>query len=350
MRAAGDWAWRALVLAALVALILWLLYQLKLVTVSFLVGMLLTALLHPFVGAVSRLRVPRVLATVIVFVVGLGVLVGVGFFIAGQISSNSAALARQFTAVAKAAQHWLTTGPLHVNAAQVDRLVGQATAALDKNSQQIASGAISGIGTGVELLAGALLALFCTFFLLLDGAHMWRWATRMFPEHTRERVYAGGHVAWHTLSHYVRGTVLIALTDAVLVTVTLLIAQVPLPIPVGVLVFLGAFIPVLGLAVTGAVAVALTLVSHGLIVAIIVLGVLVLAVETEGHVLQPVVMSRAVRVHPLVVLLAVTAGTLVLGIFGAIIAVPVVAVVNNVASQQRGEIPGLDRHLPDHGG
>lgn len=338
LHAASNWAWRALAVAALVALILWLLYQVKLVTIAFIVGLLLTALLHPFVGMLNRWRVPRALATIIVFLAGLGVLVGLGFFISGQVSSNSAELVQQVKDVVASGQRWLAQGPLHVDSTQVQRIVSQVGDTLSANSQKIATGAVAGLGTGAEFVAGLLLALFCTFFLLLDGRTIWVWATRLVPSSTRKSVHDGGEVAWRTLSHYVRGTVIIAFTDALAVTITLLIAQVPLAIPVGVLVFLGAFIPLLGLAVTGAFAVALALVSHGPIVALVVLVVIVLAVETEGHVLQPVIMSRAVRVHPLGVLLAVSAGTLVAGIFGAIIAVPVVAVVNNVATHRRTDL------------
>lgn len=337
--AASNWAWRALAVATLVALILWLLYQIKLVTISFIIGLLLTALLQPFVGMLSKRGVPRALSTIIVFLVGLGILVGLGFFISGQVSSNSDELVQEVQDVIESGQRWLAQGPLHVNSAQIQQIVSQAGDTLSANSQKIATGAVASLGTGAEIIAGLLLALFCTFFLLLDGREIWRWITRLFPRRSQDSVHSGGQEAWRTLSHYVRGTVIIAFMDALAVTITLLIAQVPLAVPVGVLVFLGAFIPVLGLAVTGAFAVALALVSHGLIVALIVLVVIVLAVETEGHVLQPVIMSRAVRVHPLGVLLAVAAGTLVAGIFGAVIAVPVVAVVNNVVAHRRANAP-----------
>ncbi|HEX6444381.1 MAG TPA: AI-2E family transporter [Streptosporangiales bacterium] len=341
LRIVSDWSWRVLVVAAFLALILWLLAQIKLVAVAFIVGVLLTALLQPFVGGLNKLKVPRLLSTTIVFILGLAVLAGLGTFVGTQVSSNAAALGDQFNDILTAGENWLTRGPLHVDATRLGNITTTISDALNNNWQKIATGAVTGIGTTVEIVGGIVLAAFCTFFLLLDGGEIWNWLRRKFPERSRARVAEGGEVAWRTLSHYVRGTVLIAFLDAVAVTITLLVARVPLAVPVGVLVFLGAFIPVLGLAVTGALAVGLALVSKGPIVAIIVLGVIILAVQVEGHVLQPVVMSRAVRVHPLAVLLSVTAGSLVAGIFGAVIAVPLVAVINNVLTARI-----IDFHMP----
>lgn len=341
LRVISDWSWRIIVVAAFVALVLWLLSQIKLVAVAFIVGILLTALLQPFVGGLNRMKVPRLLSTIIVFILGLAVLGGLGTFVGTQVSSNAAALGKQFTDILNTAENWLTRGPLHVNATQLSNVTTTISNALNDNWQRIATGAVTGLGTTVEIVGGMVLAAFCTFFLLLDGGEIWHWLHTKFPERSRARVTEGGQVAWRTLSHYVRGTVLIAFLDAVAVTVTLLVAGVPLAMPVGVLVFLGAFIPVLGLAVTGALAVGLALVSKGAIVAVIVLGVIILAVQAEGHVLQPLVMSRAVRVHPLAVLLSVTAGSLVAGIFGAVIAVPLVAVVNNVLTARI-----IDFHMP----
>lgn len=341
LRVISDWSWRILVVAAFVAMILWLLAQIKLVAVAFIVGVLLTALLQPFVGGLNRLKVPRLLSTIIVFVLGLVVLAGLGTFVGTQVSSNATALGQQFTHILQTTESWLTQGPLHVDVTRLNNVTDTISKALNDNWQRIATGAVTGLGTTVEIVGGIVLAAFCTFFLLLDGGEIWHWLRTKFPERSRARITEGGEVAWRTLSHYVRGTVLIAFLDAVAVTVTLLIARVPLAVPVGVLVFLGAFIPVLGLAVTGALAVGLALVTQGPIVAIIVLGVIILAVQVEGHVLQPFVMSRAVRVHPLAVLLSVTAGTLVAGIFGAVIAVPLVAVVNNVLTARI-----IDFHTP----
>ncbi|MBO0827612.1 MAG: AI-2E family transporter [Streptosporangiales bacterium] len=341
LRVISDWSWRILVVAAFVALLLWLISQIKLVAVAFIIGVLLTALLQPFVGGLNRMKVPRLLSTAIVFIVGLAVLAGLGAFVGTQVSSNAGALGAQFTDILNTAENWLTKGPLHVNVSQLNNVTGTVSKALNDNWQRIATGAVTGLGTTVEIVGGVVLAAFCTFFLLLDGGEIWHWLRTKFPERSRARVGEGGEVAWRTLSHYVRGTVLIAFLDAVAVTVTLLVAGVPLAVPVGVLVFLGAFIPVLGLAVTGALAVGLALVSKGPIIAVIVLGVIVLAVQVEGHVLQPLVMSRAVRVHPLAVLLSVTAGSLVAGIFGAVIAVPLVAVVNNVLTARI-----IDFHMP----
>ncbi|MQA05731.1 MAG: AI-2E family transporter [Streptosporangiales bacterium] len=334
LRVMSDWSWRLLVVGLFLAAILWLLYQVKVVAIAFIVGVLVTALLFPFVAALNRIGFPRLLSTVTVFVVGLGVLVGVGFFVGNQVSRNALALREQVLDVVAQGEDWLANGPLQVDAAQIAELTARLQDAIKTNWQEIATGAVTGLGTTVEVVGGVILAAFSVFFLLHDGPQMWAWFTAKVSEGPRTRLREAGAVAWRTISHYVRGTVVIAFTDAVAVTITLLIAGVPLAVPVGVLVFLGAFVPILGLAITGALAVALALISKGLIVAVVVLGVIVLAVQVEGHVLQPIVMSRAVRVHPLAVILAVTAGTFIAGIFGAVIAVPLVAVLNNMLTSK----------------
>lgn len=341
LRVLSDWAWRLIVVIAFIGVVMWLLYHVKVVAIAFVIGLLVTALLHPFVAVLNRRGVPRLLSTTIVFVLGLAVLAGLGVFVGTQVNSNAAALTQQVRDVVEQTESWLADGPLQVDADQVNQLTSQLGEAINENRNRIATGAVAGLGTTVEVVGGIALAAFCTFFLLLDGNGMWSWFTKRLPSASRTRMNEAGEVAWRTIGHYVRGTIVIAFTDAVAVTVTLLIAGVPLAVPVGVLVFLGAFVPLLGLAITGALAVGLTLVSQGPIVAVIVLGVILLAVQAEGHVLQPIVMSRAVRVHPLAVLLSVTAGSLIAGIFGAVIAVPLVAVVNNMITAKI-----IDFHMP----
>ncbi|MQA78816.1 MAG: AI-2E family transporter [Streptosporangiales bacterium] len=342
LRVMSDWAWRLIVVIAFVGVVMWLLYHVKVVAIAFVIGLLVTALLYPFVAALNRHGVPRLLSTTIVFVLGLAVLAGLGVFVGTQVNSNAAALTQQVKDVVEQTETWLAEGPLRIDADQVNQLTSQLGDAINENRNRIATGAVAGLGTTVELVGGIALAAFCTFFLLLDGNGMWSWFTKRLPSASRARMNEAGEVAWRTIGHYVRGTIVIALTDAVAVTVTLLVAGVPLAVPVGVLVFLGAFVPLLGLAITGTLAVGLTLVSQGPIVAVIVLGVILLAVQAEGHVLQPIVMSRAVRVHPLAVLLSVTAGSLIAGIFGAVIAVPLVAVVNNMITAKI-----IDFHMPE---
>lgn len=330
----SDWAWRLLVVGTLVAAVLWLIYQVKLVAIAFIIGILITALLHPFVAALNRRRVPKMLSTTVVFVLGLAFLAGLGIFVGTQVTRNAAALQVQIVDIIDATEKWLASGPLQIDARQVNDLTTQISDALNANWRGIATGAVTGLGTTVEIVGGIVLAAFCTFFLLLDGGQMWSWVATRLPQRSRDRMRQAGEVAWRTIGHYVRGTIVIAFSDAVAVTITLLIVGVPLAVPVGVLVFLGAFVPILGLTITGAIAVGLTLISKGLIATIVVLAVIILAVQVEGHVLQPIVMSRAVRVHPLVVVLSVTAGSLIGGIFGAVIAVPLVAVVNNMLTSQ----------------
>lgn len=337
LRQASGWAWRLLVLAAVVYVVLLLLSKVALVTYALVAALLVTALLHPAVDFLDLRGVPRTLATVLVFILGLAAIAGVIYFVVQQVSSNAGALGAQANNSLTQIRDWLSNGPLHIKASQLNRGTQSITDSLRSHGGTIASGAVSTAGTVVEVVSGVLVAAFATFFLLRDGAPIWGWLVRMFPGRVQRRVHAAGEVAWHTLSGYVRGTVIVALVDAIVVTIVLLVVRVPLALPLGVLIFLGAFIPLVGLTVTGALATLVTLVTHGLGAALVVLVAIVVTVQLEGHVLQPVVMSRAVRIHPLGIILAVTSGTLVGGIGGALIAVPLVAIINNVITHRTEE-------------
>jgi putative heme transporter len=335
LRVAAEWAWRALVVGGFAYVLVLALNKVRLVAFAFLVALLLTALLHPLVALLRRLGVHRSLASLLVLVLGLGTLGLVGWFVVSQVQSNAGQLADQVNDSVAKIRGWLANGPLHLNDQQLKDLVQRVTETVSKDQGGLAGRIFRTASTAAEALSGALLVVFVTFFLLRDGALVWAWVVRLFPARARMHVNVSGGLGWRTLSGYVRGIVIVAAVDAVSVTIVLLLVKVPLAVPLGVLVFIGAFVPLVGLTLAGTLCVLVTLLAHGFGAALIVLAAIVFLVQAEGHLLHPLVMSRAVRLHPLAVILAVSAGTLLAGIEGAIIAVPLVAVINSIGGYLR---------------
>jgi predicted PurR-regulated permease PerM len=199
---------------------------------------------------------------------------------------------------------------------------------LQADSSALLSGAVSVGSTVTELFAGVLLTLFSTLFILIDGKGIWAWVVRIFPRRARLALEGAGKAGWLTLQNFIKVQILVATIDAIGIGAGAAILQLPLAVPIAVLVFLGSFIPVIGAVATGALAVFIALVYNGWVVALIMLGIVLLVQQIEGHVLQPLVMGTAVKVHPLAVVLAVAGGSVVAGIPGALFAVPIVAVLN----------------------
>lgn len=349
VRSAAAWSWRLLVIAAATALILWLAGFFKVLVVAVAIAVLLTVLLAPAVRWLQlRARFTRGIASGTA-VLGLLALVGGLLALAGRsIVNGFAELRDQSQEGFRELVGWLSTGPLDLSATQLDTYVSDAQAQLSENASSLLSGALS-LGTTVgHVAAGALVTLFCTFFFLLDGRQIWGWVVGLLPQHVRERVHQAGRRGLVTLGGYTRTQILVAFVDAAGIGIGALILQVPLALPLATLVFLGSFIPIVGALVSGAVAVLVALVAHGPVVALIMIGVVLLVQQIEGHVLQPLLMGHAVSLHPVAVLLAVAAGSLAAGIIGALFAVPLVAVINTVVLYLHGhdKFPGLG--LEDH--
>jgi putative heme transporter len=330
LRLLSDKAWRLAAVLLTLYLLLRLLEKIDVVVFAVVAALLLTALLQPAVSRLRRRGMPHSLAAVIVFVLGVSLIAVAIWFVVGQVSANASAVAGHLGNAAFQIRRWLSAGPLHLSDRQLDALIGYLEAAVGRNRTQLASGAISTASSLAHVLAGALLALFTTFFLLRDGERIWGWVLRLFPAQVRDRLDRAGLLAWHAVTGFVRGTVTVALGDALTMTVVLSVLRVPLAVPLGVLIFLGAFVPLVGLAVTGGMAVLVALVSRGPGTALLVLVAIVVAVQLEGHLLQPLIMSRAVRLHPLAIVLSVATGTVVAGIGGALLAVPLMAVLNTL--------------------
>lgn len=331
LRAAAGWSWRILVVGAAVYVLLLLLVRLRVIALSLIGALLLTALVYPLFRQIRRLGVPRAGAaalTLLALVLGLAAVIAL---LSGTTAAQLPELRASVSTGIGQVRGWLSTGPLGLDAGQVDRLYQQVVDWLNTNRQQLATGALSGASLAAEVLGGALLALFATFFFLYDGPGIWDWTTRLFGGSARERAYGAGHVAWQTLTGYIRGTILVALVDAVFIGLGLLVVGVPLVAPLVVLTFLAAFIPVAGAVLAGAVAVLVALVAKGFVAALIIFGVVLLVQQLEGNVLQPLVLGKSVQLHPLAITIAITAGATIAGVPGAVIAVPLVAVLNRVA-------------------
>jgi len=328
IRTAAAWSWRFLLIIAAVYALLYLLVELSVVVIPVVVALLLAALLQPAAAWLTKRGYPRSLSAAVVLVGGLAVVIGIIWLVVAQISASFSDLSTQVGESIDSVRNWLVNGPLSLSQTQLNDAFERVQETLTENQDVLTSGALTTAATVGELVAGLALALFTLFFFLQDGRGIWSWINRLFPSPARAAIDEAASRSWRTLISYVRATAAVALFDAVIIGIGLLVLQVPLAIPLAALVFLGAFIPIIGSFIAGLVAVLIALVSNGFVVALIVLGVIVLVMQFEGHVLQPLLLGRAVKVHPLAVVLAIAAGLLLGGIFGALIAVPIVACTN----------------------
>ncbi|WP_454051228.1 AI-2E family transporter [Cellulomonas sp. Marseille-Q8402] len=337
VRAAAAWSWRFLLIAAATAALLWVIGFFQVIVVSVAVALLLTVLLAPVARFLHRrARFPRGLAAITSVLLLLAVVTGLVVVAGRSIASGFGDLYDQASQGIDEALDWLSTGPLNLSTDQLDDLVQQGRDQISSNADSLVSGALSVTTTVGHVAAGTLIALFCTFFFLLDGRTIWAWLVGLLPVSVRERVHQAGRRGIVTLSGYTRTQILVAFVDATGIGVGAAILGVPLALPLATLVFVGSFIPIVGAVATGAVAVLVALVSQGPVVALIMLGVVLLVQQIEGHVLQPFLMGHAVSLHPVAVLLVVAAGSLAAGIVGALFAVPIAAVLNTVVLYLHG--------------
>ncbi|QFU94731.1 AI-2 transport protein TqsA [Amycolatopsis sp. YIM 10] len=329
LRIGAALAWRFLVVIAALYVIVWLVGYLSVVVIPLSIALLLAALMAPGVGWLVKAGLPRGLAAGIVLIGGLGLLGGLLTFVVAQFTSGLPALQQQLTESLDQIQDWLVNGPLHLRQTQIQDFINQAVDFLKKNQATITDSALTTAGTVGEVLTGFVLTLFILIFFLAGGEQIWTFLTRGVPRQVRNRVDVAGRRGFASLVSYVRATAAVAVVDAVGIGIGLWILGVPLVIPLATLVFLGAFVPIIGAVLTGAVAVLVALVTNGFVTALIVLGVVILVMQLESHILQPLLLGRAVKLHPLAVVLAITAGLVAAGIAGALLAVPLLAVLNS---------------------
>ncbi|WP_377644570.1 AI-2E family transporter [Oryzobacter terrae] len=326
VRTASEWAWRGIVVAAGVLAVLWLTAILSEVVIPLIVALLLAALLHPVHHWLARF-VPRGLAAGITVIGTLAVVSGMLSFVGSQLTSQLDDITTKVTEGIEQVRRW-ANATFGLTDTQIQEYLDQAREALSSGNlnDTLASAGL----TATHIVAGFFLALFSLFFFLYDGPSIWGWVVRLFPRGAREKVHSSGLIAWDQLGAFTRATIAVAAVDATGIGLGAAILGVPFASGIALLVFFGAFVPVVGAAVSGGVAVLLALVTLGPIQALIMLGVVIGVQQLESHVLQPFLIGRVMRIHPLAVILAIATGIILAGILGGLIAVPTVAVLNAV--------------------
>ena len=329
LRVSAALGWRWLVVVAALYVLGQAASYVAAVVIPMAVALLLAALLSPAVHRLQTGGVPRGLATALVMIGGLALLGGVLTFVVITFVRGVPALATQLSTSVTTIVTWLTDGPLQLSAAQLSGVQTQVLDTLSANQSAITAGALTTAATIGEILTETLLVLFTLIFFLHGGAGIWQFLLGVVPHDVRTRVDVAGRRGIAALVSYVRATAVVAVVDAVAIGIGLAVLGIPLAVPLAALVFLGAFVPIIGAVVAGSVAVLIALVANGPVPALIVLGIIIAIMQLEGHVLQPLLLGRAVKLHPLAVVLAIAAGLIVAGIAGALFAVPLLAVLNS---------------------
>jgi putative heme transporter len=342
LRTAAALGWRLLVVVAALYVIGTVAGYLAAVVVPVAIALLLAALLAPAVHWLQVRTVPRGVATMLVMVGGLALVGGVLTFVVVTFVRGVPDLGNQLTASVDAVVAWLTNGPLKLSEAQLRGYQDQLLATVSANQASITAGAITTATTIGEIVTETLLVVFTLVFFLQGGAGIWQFLLGVVPDDSRSRVDVAGRRGLAALVSYVRATAVVAVVDAVAIGIGLAVLGVPLAVPLAALVFLGAFVPIVGAVLAGGVAVLIALVAQGPVTALIVLGIIIAIMQLESHVLQPLLLGRAVELHPLAVVLAIATGLLVAGIAGALLAVPLLAVLN---SGIRSLLSESDHHM-----
>ncbi|MEU9834559.1 AI-2E family transporter [Streptosporangium sp. NPDC048047] len=324
---------------------------LRIVVLPVAIALLLTALLFPLTRRFRAAGMRPIYATWLTMMIAFAVLGGIGWFIGLRANDEFPRMVDQVKSTVKDVENWLYTGPLHLQRSQISSWIDNLTEQLSASRNQITQTVLTGATVAVEVLASLVLVMFIAFFLLKDGDRIWSWFLRAFGS-AAPRVDRAGRTAWTTLSHYVQGTVAVAAVHGVVMGIVLAGMGVPLWAPLAVLIFLASFIPIVGILFAGAVATVVTLGAQGPVYALIFLGILVVEQQLENHVLQPLIVGRALDFHPLAIILVLAVGGVLAGIAGAAVAVPIAAVIYRalpaLAGDQRA-LPPAPPHEPPGG-
>lgn len=326
LRDTASWAWRLLILALAGYLLVQLLDRLTFIVLPFFAALFATSLANPVVRLLRGRGMRPLAATWLTMLVAAVVLGGISIFVVDRAIAEYPQLVTQVGAAVTKFRHFLTVD-LHVRSSSTSSIDNTITTYLDKHETAVASGALSGIATVAEGFAAVVLWFFMTFFLLYDGDRIWAWVVGLFPARAHDRVIGAGLQAWDRLAGFVRGTFVIAVIHAVVAAIALSIMRVPLVAPLTLLIFMGSFLPIVGSIIFGSLAVAITLVTRGTVLGGILAAILIVDNQVEAHYLQPILVGRYVRLHPLAVAFAIAGGGVLEGIPGAVIAVPFLAVV-----------------------
>lgn len=335
MERVAGLAWRALVVAIGVYVVVIALSRLQVVVLPIIVALLMATVLMPLVDALDRRGIPRLVATWGVLATGIALLGGVGYLVAPTVADEFRDLGPTVEQGWRDVQEWIASEPFGLEEAEYERYVDQALEQIQGRGEQIASGVVSGAVLAFEVVAGILLLVVLLFFILKDaGTFTGFFMRQVAPEH-HGTARALGLRAWAAAGGYVKGTAVVATADALIIGIGLWIIGVPLVLPLAILTFLGAFLPLVGAVLAGVVAALVALVDGGITDALLVTGLIVIVQQVEGDVLAPLVLGRAVKLHPVVILVVLTTGALIGGLIGAFLAVPATAVVVAVGSELR---------------
>jgi predicted PurR-regulated permease PerM len=336
----AAWSWRLLVLAAAVYLVARILGVLYIVVVPCIAALLLTALLQPLTSRLRRAGLPALAATWVTLLIAAVVLGGLVMLVANRVSADYPALVEETRHTVTEIESVLAGPPFRVKSNSVQVFLNNIPGYLSKHKALVEGTVLTGGRIAAEFFGGLVLMLFVMFFLVKDGERIWAWLLGALRTDTARRVDRAGHAAWLAVVYYMRGTVAVAAIHAIVVGVVLSVMGVPLAFPLAVLVFAAAFVPLVGLLVAGALAILVTLAAKGWVAAVILLGVLIVEDQLEAHLLQPQVVGRVIRLHPLAVILALAVGGVLAGIAGAVVAVPIVAVITRAVPELRRREPG----------
>jgi putative heme transporter len=333
---AAQWGWRFLVIVAAGYLIVRALGFLSIVVIPVVIALLIAALVSPVVNGLARIGLKRSISALFVVIGVLAAVIAMLSFAGTQVANGFTDLAGQTVKALDEIRDWLINGPLNASETQIDTWLNTVQTTVEDWAAAYASNPFSRVsevgGVALDVFAGLFIVLFSTYFFCAEGERIWSWLVRLAPRAARNRMDSSGRVAWVSLTQFTRATVIVAAVDSVGIMIVAAALQVPFVAAIGVLVFLSSFVPLVGATVAGAVAVLVALVSQGPVTALLMLGGVILVQQLEAHGLQPFLLGRWVRVHPLGVILAVATGIVLGGVAGALVAVPLVAALNAVAN------------------
>lgn len=335
VRVAGAWSGYLLLIAAGLALIFWAIGQLGVVSVSFVTAVMVAALLHPLVSLLVRKGIPRGWSAVIAFLTGLA---GIGllfWFVIASVAGSTDEFTREFDSAAAGAKEWLMNGPAGLDESTATQYTTDLGTTISQHTGDLTSQLAAHAGQATGAITAFVLTLFCILFLLADDGSIWRWCVKVLPKPAHAYAELGGAAAWKTLDVYMRSLVLLAVLNAAAMLPIMWLADLPLVIPLTVALFLGSLIPLVGVLLAAVLLFAIAFIAKGIVTAIVMMVALTLVIQLFGNLINPIILGKFVDLHPLVILLGVTAGTVLAGTFGAFTAVPLIAVVNNMVKVMR---------------
>lgn len=324
----AETAWDVLRVTALVAVVVFLLYQIKLVVIPLMLGTFVASLGTPLAGRLIRRGVPRLLATWIVVLLFAGLVVGVIWFVVAEIAGAAEQMAAALGEAREQLEVWLASAPFGIDGLALsdlwERLFG------GSGGGGVGDRLLAGFSTATEAITGLFLTVVVAFFVVKDGDRFWQWVLAKLPAADRDRVDAAGATAWATLRRYLFGTAGVGVVNGTAVAIALLVLSVPLVLPLAILMFAGAFFPLVGAIVSGSVVVLTVLATNGLVDALIIAALVIAVQQLEGDLVAPILLGRAVALHPLLILFGITAGFVIGGIVGAFLTVPFIAVAAEI--------------------